>query len=135
LQQRQPEDFVIASGRQYSVRDFIDAAAGELGIKMEWRGKGVKETGVIAVVPKRRGESRLPFKKGQVIVRVDPGYFRPTEVETLLGDPTKARRKLKWKPRVTFAELVTEMMREDMKSAERDALVKRHGFPAYDHFE
>ena len=121
LQQDTPEDFVIATGVQYSVRDFVTAAAAELGLTMQWSGSGVDETGA--------------DQAGRVIVRVDPRYFRPTEVETLLGDPTRARETLGWVPRTTFAELVAEMVREDLKSAERDELVKRHGFSAYDYHE
>jgi GDPmannose 4,6-dehydratase len=121
LQQEQPEDFVIATGVQNSVRDFVNAAANELGMSITWRGKGVDETGYDA--------------SGKCIVKVDPRYFRPTEVETLLGDPTKAKQKLGWTPKITFAELVSEMVREDLKSAERDELVKKHGFAAYDYHE
>jgi GDPmannose 4,6-dehydratase len=120
LQQDQPEDFVIATGSQYSVRDFVDAAAAELGLPVEWRGEGVNQQGFDA--------------HGRCIVRVDPRYFRPTEVETLLGDASKARRKLGWSPRTSFTELA-EMVREDLKAAERDELVKQHGFSAYDHHE
>src|SRR5690606_17231390 len=119
--QDQPEDFVIATGVQYSVREFVEAAAKELGIEIEWRGEGVDEKGY--------------DKSGKLIVAVDPRYFRPTEVETLLGDPSKAKQKLGWSPKTTFAELVTEMVREDLKSAERDELVKKHGFSAYDYHE
>lgn len=132
LQQKRPDDFVIATGKQYTVREFVNAAAKELGIAIAWKGKGVKEIGVVSKVD---GHAMSPLKKGQTIVRVDPRYFRPTEVETLLGDPGKARRKLGWKPKVRFTELVAEMMREDLKTAERDALVKRHGFSAYDYHE
>jgi GDPmannose 4,6-dehydratase len=121
LQQDKPEDFVIATGVQYSVREFVDAAAKELGITVTWQGTGVDETGT--------------DQNGNVIVRVDPRYFRPTEVETLLGDPTKAREKLGWTPKTTFHELVAEMVREDLKSAERDELVKKHGYSAYDYHE
>ena len=121
LQQDQPEDFVIASGVQYSVRQFVEFAAKELGIFIRWAGKGVEEKGYDAT--------------GKCIVKVDPRYFRPTEVETLLGDPTKARQKLGWIPKISFRELVTEMVREDLKSAERDELVKKHGFTAYDYHE
>jgi GDPmannose 4,6-dehydratase len=121
LQQDQPEDFVIATGVQYSVREFVEAAATELGIEIEWRGTGVDEKGY--------------DKSGKVIVAVDPRYFRPTEVETLLGDPTKAKQKLGWTPKTSFHELVIEMVREDLKSAERDELVKNHGFAAYDYHE
>jgi len=121
LQQPDPEDFVIASGEQHSVRDFVTAAAAELGIALKWKGRGVDEKGYDDL--------------DRCIVAVDAHYFRPTEVDTLLGDPTKARTKLGWKPRITFGELVAEMVREDLKSAERDELVKRHGFPAYDYHE
>jgi GDPmannose 4,6-dehydratase len=121
LQQDHPEDFVIATGVQYSVRDFVDAAAAELGMKVRWEGQGVDEKGYDA--------------NGKCIVAVDPRYFRPTEVETLLGDATKAREKLGWTPKTTFAELVAEMVREDLKAAERDELVKRHGYSAFDYHE
>jgi len=126
LQQSKAEDFVIATGKQYSVRDFVNAAAAELGIKLRWIGKGVDE--IATVVSGDPG-------KGKIIVRVDPRYFRPTEVETLLGDASKARRKLGWKPKISFSELVAEMVTEDLKAAERDELVKRHGYSAYDFHE
>ena len=121
LQQEQPEDFVIATGVQYSVRDFVDAAASELGINLSWHGDGVEEHAV--------------DDRGRKLVAVDPRYFRPTEVETLLGDAGNARRKLGWEPRITFRELVAEMVREDLKAAERDELVKKHGFRPFDYFE
>jgi GDPmannose 4,6-dehydratase len=121
LQQSKPEDFVIATGVQYSVRDFVNAAGAEIGITLEWRGSGVDEKGYDG--------------QGNCIVQVDPRYFRPTEVETLLGDATKAREKLGWTPRTTFAELVAEMMREDLTAAERDELIKKHGFKAMDRHE
>jgi len=120
LQQDKPEDYVIATGEQYSVRDFVNAAAKEVGFKMTWKGKGVNERG---------------YAGGKAIVAVDPRYFRPTEVETLLGDASKARRKLGWTPKIRFADLVAEMMREDLKAAERDELVKKHCFAAYDYHE
>lgn len=137
LQLRGPEDFVVATGRQYSVRDFVDAAAAELGIALRWKGK---KTGEHAIVKSVTKSSNFKFSKsvpkpGDVIVRIDPRYFRPNEVETLLGDAAKARRKLGWKPKVSFKQLVVEMMREDLKSAERDALVKKHGYSAYDYHE
>ena len=132
LQQDKPEDFVIASGEQYSVRDFVNAAAGELGIKLRWQGKGLKE---IAKVVSNAGGIKSSPKGGQVIVRVDPRYFRPTEVETLLGDATKARVKLGWTPQTTFSDLVAEMVREDLKSSERDELIKDHGFKPMDRHE
>jgi GDPmannose 4,6-dehydratase len=121
LQQEKPEDFVIATGVQYSVRDFVDAAAKELGIQVTWKGEGVDEKGYDAA--------------GKCIVQVDPRYFRPTEVETLLGDPTKAKERLGWTPKTAFADLVAEMVREDLKAAERDELVKSHGFKAMNHHE
>ncbi|MGY6214907.1 GDP-mannose 4,6-dehydratase [Methylolobus aquaticus] len=130
LQQTQPEDFVIATGVQYSVRNFVDAAAAELGVELDWAGEGENAHGIVA---KASGDT--PLKPGQVVVRVDPRYFRPTEVETLLGDPAKAREKLGWTPQISFPELVAEMMREDLKSARRDSLVKQHGFAAYDYHE
>lgn len=114
LQQDKPEDFVIATGVQYSVRDFVNTAAEELGIHIRWEGSGVDEKGY--------------DKNGNCIVSVDPRYFRPTEVETLLGDASKASEKLGWKPRIRFEELVKEMVREDLKTAERDELIKRHGY-------
>ena len=135
LQQDQPDDFVIATGIQYSVREFVEAAAGELGIAIEWKGEGVEEVGVVASIDSGSQladgvPEKNAVKPGQVIVRVDPRYFRPTEVETLLGDPTKAREKLGWTPRTSFIELVQEMVREDFKLAQRDALVNRHGYRA-----
>ena len=121
LQQEQPEDFVIATGVQYSVRDFVNAAARELGMPIRWEGEGVDEKGY--------------NDKNQCIVAVDPRYFRPTEVETLLGDATKARVKLGWTPQTTFSDLVAEMVREDLKSSERDELIKDHGFKPMDRHE
>jgi GDPmannose 4,6-dehydratase len=121
LQQAEPEDFVIATGQQYSVRDFVEAAAREIGMSIRWRGSGVEEEGCDG--------------DGRAVVRVDPRYFRPTEVETLLGDATRARTKLGWKPRISFAELVAEMAQADMRDAERDALVKQHGYKAADRHE
>lgn len=121
LQQDAPEDFVIATGVQYSVREFVEAAAHEIGLSISWKGSGAEEKGY--------------DEHGRCVVAVDPRYFRPTEVETLLGDPTKAKEKLGWEPRIPFKELVAEMMREDLKSAERDELVKRHGFSAYNYHE
>ncbi|MEQ1440747.1 GDP-mannose 4,6-dehydratase [Fontimonas sp. SYSU GA230001] len=131
LQQEEPDDFVIATGMQYSVRQFVERAAAELGMFIEWQGEGVDEVGVVAAV----SGSDLRVKPGQRVVAVDPRYFRPAEVETLLGDPTKAREKLGWTPRTTFDELVREMVSEDMKSAKRDSLVKLAGFKAFDYHE
>lgn len=126
LQQQRPEDYVVATGKQHSVRDFVQRAARELGIELDWRGKGVRETGVVAKVKPVDGvETRL--RPGSVIVRVDPRYFRPAEVDTLLGDARKARRQLGWKPKVKFEELVREMTRCDLKLAQRDTLLKSAG--------
>jgi GDPmannose 4,6-dehydratase len=133
LQQDHPEDFVIATGVQYSVRDFVNAAAKELDIEICWEGKGVDEKGYWLDRHSRVGGNLA--KKEMPIVQVDPRYFRPTEVETLLGDPTKARVKLGWTPTTTFQELVSEMVREDLKSAQRDELVKKHGYEAFDYHE
>jgi len=121
LQQEEPDDFVIATGEQHSVKDFVDAGCAELGMTLRWTGEGLRQ--------------QARDSKGNSIVAVDPRYFRPTEVETLLGDPAKARRKLGWIPRVSFKELVAEMVHEDFKAAERDELVKRHGHRPYDYHE
>ena len=115
LQQERPEDFVIATGQQHSVRDFVNVAARELGIAVRWEGQGIHEKGI-------------NIGNGKTIVAVDPAYFRPTEVETLLGDPTHAREKLGWVPRIPFEELVREMVRNDLEAAKRDELVERAGF-------
>src|SRR5258706_7448839 len=122
LQQDKPEDFVIATGEQHSVRDFVNFAAEEVGIRIRWEGNGLYEKG-------------YNVETGQCIVAIDPRYFRPTEVETLLGDASKARLKLGWVPRTSFRELVSEMMREDLKLADRDELVKRHGFRFFNRHE
>jgi GDPmannose 4,6-dehydratase len=137
LQQDKPEDFVIATGEQHSVREFVDAAASKLGIALRWKGKGVDEVGIIKSFDASQltpNASRAP-KVGDTIVRVDPRYFRPTEVDSLLGDARKARRKLGWKPKIKFRELVSEMAEEDLKAAERDALVKRHGYSVFNYHE
>lgn len=122
LQQDAADDFVIATGQQHSVRDFVTAAAQELGLRIKFRGRGPKEEGV-------------DLANGNVIVRIDPRYHRPTEVDTLLGDPTKAREKLGWTPRTTFAELVKEMVREDLSLARRDVLVQKKGYRTFHNHE
>jgi len=121
LQQENPEDYVIATGEQHSVRDFVTEAADELGIRMRWEGQGVNERGY--------------DEEGRCICAVDPRYFRPTEVDTLLGDPTKAKEKLGWSPKITFKQLVAEMVREDLKAAERDELCRREGYRTFDYHE
>jgi GDPmannose 4,6-dehydratase len=116
LQHPEPQDFVIATGVQYSVRDFVEAAAAEIALPITWKGVGVNEKGY--------------SDSGQCIVSVDPSYFRPAEVETLLGDSSKAKELLGWIPAISFEELVSEMMVEDMKLAQRDVLVTEHGYRA-----
>ena len=130
LQQQQPEDYVIATGKQSSVRDFVNLAAQMLGIRLGWRGDGVDEFALV-----ESGGDHEGLRPGQVIVRVDPRYFRPTEVETLLGDAGKAREKLGWEPRTSFADLVREMVDADLAAARKYALVKSSGFQAFAHHE
>jgi GDPmannose 4,6-dehydratase len=122
LQQEQPDDFCIATGIQYSVRDFVNFAWAHLGKTINWKGKGIKEKG-------------YDSETGNLIVSIDPAYFRPTEVEELLGDPTKAKERLGWEPTITLEEMVYEMMQNDINIAKRDALVKKHGFKAPDYHE
>ena len=131
LQQEQPEDFVIATGVQYSVRQFVEFAARELGISIAFSGEGAAEVGTVAKVEGDKARCKV----GDVIVKVDPRYFRPTEVETLLGDPSKAKAKLGWVPKITFAELVKEMVEADYSAARRDSMIKLAGFKAYDYNE
>ena len=140
LQQDQADDFVIATGVQYSVRQFVEFSAKELGVTIAFEGEGEAEVGrVVKVEPviNAKGESEMlaSCKVGDVIVKVDPRYYRPTEVETLLGDPSKAKAKLGWTPKTTLQELVVEMVRADYTSAKRDSLVKLAGFQAFDHYE
>ena len=122
LQQDEPDDFVIATGKQYSVREFVDAAFSEVGVSLVWEGEGVDEKGI-------------NVETGDVVVEVDPRYFRPTEVETLLGDPSKAREKLGWEAEIPLHDMVAEMVREDLKIAERDELCRREGFRTFDYHE
>jgi GDPmannose 4,6-dehydratase len=122
LQQDEPDDFVIATGEQHSVREFVDVAARELGMTIQWEGEGINEKGI-------------NMANGKTIVSVDPTYFRPTEVDTLLGDPTKAMEKLGWKPKISFEYLVTEMVREDLEASKRDDLCQRAGFKINNHQE
>jgi GDPmannose 4,6-dehydratase len=131
LQQDEPEDFVIATGVQYSVRQFVEFAAAELGITVSFEGEGVNEIGRVAAVTGDKAKCKV----GDLIVKVDPRYFRPTEVETLLGDPTRAREKLGWTPKTTLCELVAEMVQSDYAAACRDDMVKQAGFKAYDYNE
>ena len=125
LQQQAAEDFVIATGKQYSVRQFITWAAAELGLTLEFSGTGIDE---IATVTAIEGDHAPALKVGDVILRIDPRYFRPAEVETLLGDPAKAKAKLGWEPEITAREMCAEMVAEDLKEARRHALLKEHGF-------
>ena len=128
LQQQQAEDYVIATGVQHSVRDFIRWTAEELGLELRFEGEGANERAVVAAV---HDAAKAPaLKPGDVVVRVDPRYFRPAEVETLLGDPTKAKRQLGWEPRITAREMCAEMAAEDLKLARRAALLRAHGHDA-----
>ncbi|WP_321492475.1 GDP-mannose 4,6-dehydratase [uncultured Desulfobacter sp.] len=122
LQQDAPDDFVIATGKQYSVKDFVNAASRELDLNISWQGTGINEKG-------------KDTKTGKTIVAVDPKYFRPTEVETLLGDPSKAMKKLKWEPEISFEQMVTEMVQKDLEGAKKDHLCQTHGFNTYDYNE
>ncbi len=130
LQQDQAEDFVIATGQQHAVRDFVNLAAAELNVEIDWQGKGKNEIGVVARAP-----ADSAMKPGQTMVAIDPQYFRPAEVDTLLGDPAKAREKLGWTPRTSFEALVREMMAADLDLARRDALVTKAGYRAPNHHE
>jgi GDPmannose 4,6-dehydratase len=134
LQQAEPEDFVIATGVQYSVRQMVDTAAAELGITLRWQGEGADEVGIVDTVRAEASGVRGPAS-GTVVVRIDRRYYRPAEVDTLLGNPTKAKEKLGWEPKVTFQELVSEMVRADLEAARRDELVKKHGYQAFDYHE
>jgi len=122
LQQEEPDDYVIATGKQHSVKEVIETAARQLGISIRWEGKGVEEKGVNE-------------ENNKIIVAVDPGYFRPTEVDNLLGDASKAREKLGWEPCISFQQLIAEMVTEDMKEAQKDNLCRQEGYKTYDHFE
>jgi len=135
LQQQQAEDFVIATGVQYSVRQFVEFSAKELGITLQFEGEGELEAATVVKIEPVNGEMLAKCKVGDVIVKVDPRYYRPTEVETLLGDPTKAREKLGWMPQISLPELVKEMVLSDYTSAKRDSLVRDAGFQAYDYHE
>lgn len=142
LQQEEAEDFVIATGRQFSVREFVNSAAAELGLTLEWQGKGVEETGTVVAVDIDKAQQAacgkplsVKVQKGDVIVRVDPRYFRPTEVETLLGDPAKAKEKLGWQPRISFETMVEEMTRHDLELALRDSTIENAGFTSFKHEE
>ena len=131
LQQETPEDFVIATGVQYSVRQFVELSAAHLGISIAFTGEGELETGIVSAVEGMRAKCKI----GDVIVKVDPRYYRPTEVATLLGDPSKARRKLGWQPTTSLQELIREMVDADYAGATRDSLVRRAGFRTYDYHE
>jgi GDPmannose 4,6-dehydratase len=122
LQQDEPDDYVIATGVHYSVREFIEIAARQLDLSIRWEGTGVDEKGINA-------------ETGQVMVSVDPRYFRPTEVEKLLGDAGKARKKLRWTPRITLEQLIAEMIEADLKEAQKDYLCQQEGFQTFNHFD
>lgn len=130
LQQEQPEDFVIATGKQMSVRDFVNRAASGLGIELEWKGSGTDETATVASITPNNinGDQDFAVKVGDVIVRIDPGYYRPAEVETLLGDASRAHEKLGWAPKITVEEMIDEMLDNDIDLARQKATLKRSGF-------
>jgi GDPmannose 4,6-dehydratase len=130
LQQDKPDDFAIGTGEQHSVREFVDAAADELGISLYWEGIGLDEQGIVETNNNDTGP-----KPGDVVVKVDPRYFRPTEVETLLCDPTKAKEELGWVPEISFKELVAEMAKEDLALAQKDVVIENAGFRSYRYFE
>ena len=127
LQQQTPEDFVIATGQQISVRRFIEKSAAVLGIELEWQGSAEAEIGKVKSVT---GDKAIAVKPGDVIVRIDPRYYRPTEVETLLGDPAKAKTKLGWVPEITLDEMITEMVEADLSQAKQVSLLRKHGYSA-----
>ena len=138
LQQDEPEDYVIATGKQHSVKEFVELAAKELGFDIEWKGTGLDEIGIVAGQKRgKRKEEREDegLKTGDVIIKVDTRYFRPTEVDALLGDASKAKEKLGWSPKITFNELVKEMVAEDLDLAERDAMIKKKGFKVLSGYE
>jgi GDPmannose 4,6-dehydratase len=122
LQQETPDDYVIATGEQHSVREFVEVCAAELGMTIQWQGKGIEEKGINPA-------------NGKTIVAVDPRYFRPTEVETLLGEPSKAKQNLGWEPKISFEDLVKEMTRSDLEEAKRDELCQRAGYRVFHHNE
>ena len=125
LQQEKPEDYVIATGLQYSVRQFVEWSAREIGIEIKFIGEGIKEQAVVQSV---KGDKAPAVKKGDIIVKVDRRYFRPSEVETLLGDPSKAKKQLGWQPEITILELCAEMVEEDLRIAKRKHILKDHGY-------
>ena len=133
LQQEEPDDYVIATGEQHSVREFVTKSFANLGVEIEFEGSGKQEIGKVTKVGETEFQDYLT--PGQIIVRVDPRYYRPTEVDTLLGDPSKAKEKLGWKPVTSFDDLVREMVQSDLELARRDGLIKSHGFPVFDFHE
>jgi GDPmannose 4,6-dehydratase len=137
LQQQAPEDFVIATGTAHSVREFVEKAFEAIGIHLVWKGSGIQETGVIDTVSfsEKCGSLKKPPEPGQLVVSIDPRYFRPAEVEFLLGDPTKARKVLGWEPKMDFEELIRIMVEKDMMEARKDFLIEKEGFQIYNHFE
>ncbi|MGM0540027.1 MAG: GDP-mannose 4,6-dehydratase, partial [Thermodesulfobacteriota bacterium] len=139
LQQDEPEDFVIATGEQHSVREFCELAFAELGIGLKWEGEGIEEVGIVenagilecwnaGMGRQEPGNRKAAVEIGQVLVRIDPRYFRPTEVDSLLGDPSKARQKLGWTPEISFQDMVREMVQYDYNLAQRDKLCNDHGY-------
>jgi GDPmannose 4,6-dehydratase len=139
LQQDQPDDYVIATGESHSVRELVELAFSEIGMEIQWKGKGVNEKGVVKSYEREATSEELQvaverdnIKKGDVVVEIDSRYFRPTEVESLLGDASKAKERLGWEPRISFNEMVSQMVREDLEEASRDQLCKESGFRVLD---
>jgi GDPmannose 4,6-dehydratase len=128
LQQKSPKDYVISTGNQYSVREFVEIAASEIGIKIQWKGEGLEEIGIVESVSKDTPTMNNQLVEGQTIVRVSEEYFRPTEVDSLLGDSSLARKELGWKPKISFLDLVSEMMAEDLKKAKQYLLLRENGY-------
>jgi GDPmannose 4,6-dehydratase len=135
LQRERPDDYVIATGEEHSVRDFVERAFREIGVEIEWRGDGVNEVGIVCRLRQDVGGPELRVKKDDVVVEVDPRYFRPTEVDLLLGDASKARAALGWEPAIRFDEMVSQMVKEDLEGASRDQLCKESGFRVLDFHE
>lgn len=132
LQQEEPEDFVIATGQQHSVRQFVELSAQRLGITLCWEGDAENEIGIVETV---LDSEACQIKQGKTVIRIDPRYYRPTEVEALLGDPTRAKQKLGWQPKTSFIELVNEMVDADLELAKRDALIQQYGYKSFNYHE
>lgn len=132
LQQEEPDDYVIATGESHSVREFVELAFKEIGVEIEWNGKGIQECGIVRAINQKNFQNVNSMQEGDMVVKIDPKYFRPTEVDTLLGDPSKAKEKLGWQPKISFQQMVSQMVIEDLKEAEKDQLCQESGFRIMD---